>query len=199
MKISQPKSNTRFILSIALFAAAFLSALFISMAANKGASYWTITHPIPKGVQLTSADITPAKISLGRNSRGYLLATSNPVGSITRRELFAGELINYKAITNDSAGLSTVQLSISVRAVDFPSDAKIGEIVDLYQLHDTRNNEVPIAPVRISMSAFLDSIDRKGNSFGGDVGVTLSVDRSEVEQILASTTSGRIVIVSSHG
>ena len=56
-----------------------------------------------------------------------------------------------------------------------------------------------IAPERISMSAFIDSIDRKGNSFGGDVGVTLSVDRSEVAQILAATTSGRIVIVSSHG
>ena len=199
MKISQSRSNTRFILSLTLFAAAFLSALLISMAANRGSSYWSITHPIPQGVQLTSADIAPVKISLGRNSRGYLLATSNPIGSITRRELFAGELINYKAITNDSAGLTSAQLSISIRAVDFPSNAKMGEIVDIYQLHDTRNNEALIAPERISMSAFIDSIDRKGNSFGGDVGVTLSVDRSEVAQILAATTSGRIVIVSSHG
>ena len=184
---------------MALFVAAFISAVAISFAANRSAHYWVLTHNVAQGVQIKGSDIAPSKAALGGNSGEYLSISQNPIGSITRRALFAGEYISARAITDDSSLLTIENLSISIRSVDIPSTISVGEIVDIFQLHDAKNGEAAQSPQRISMNAFVRSIDRKGSSFGGEVGLTISVDRSEIPALLAATTSGRLVIVQTAG
>lgn len=184
---------------MALFAAAFISAVAISYAANRSSHYWVLTHNVAQGVQIKGSDIAPSKASLGGNSGSYLTISQSPIGSITRRALFAGELMSQSALTDDPSSLTVENLSISVRSVDIPSTISVGEVVDIFQLHDSKNGELAQAPQRISMSAFVQSIDRKGNGFGGEVGITISVDRSEIPALLSATTSGRLVIVQTAG
>ena len=184
---------------MALFAAAFISALAISLASNRSAHYWVLTQNLAQGVQIRGSDLAPSKASLGANSGSYLSTAENPVGSITRRALFAGEYISSRAITEDTSLLTIENLSISLRSVDIPSTLSVGEVVDIFQLHDSKNGEAAQSPQRISMNAYVESIDRKGNSFGGEVGLTISVDRSEIPALLLATTSGRLVIVQTAG
>lgn len=199
MKRESKQSNTRFVISLALFAAAFISAVAISFVSNKGAHYWVLTHNVAQGVQIKAADLAQTKASLGTNPAGYLSTKANPVGSITRRPLAFGEFISARSLSDDPSFLSTETISISVRSVDIPSTISIGEVVDIFQLHDSKNGEAPQNPERISMSAFVQSIDRKGNALGGEVGLTISVDRSEIPALLMATTSGRLVIVQTVG
>lgn len=199
MKREGNQSQTRFIISLALFISAFISAVVISYAANRGAHYWILTHNIPKGVQITARDLMDRKASLGENPAQYLSTHENPIGSITKRSLDQGEFIPISALSEDLVQLSSEQLSISVRTVDIPSTISVGEIIDIYQLHDSKNGEASFAPQLIVGGAFVQSIDRKGNGFGGDVALTISVDGRSIEPILISTTSGRLVVVKAQG
>jgi len=192
-------SRARFILALTLCAGALLASFLMSRAAASRENYWVVLHPISAGTAIEARDLGYQSVVLGTSAGTYLSATTNPIGSITRRRLAAGELLEGSALTEDSVFLTHQQISLSVRSVDIPSSIQIGELISLYQVHDRRSGESEIAPDYILGEVFVAALDKKGSNFGGEVALTISVDRSDVPAVLAATTSGRIVAVRSHG
>lgn len=193
------KSQTRLYLSIALCLGALLASYLMTRAANTHQSYWVVLRPIAAGTQIGASDLGYQSVVLGAAAKNYLAASTNPIGSITRRLLVAGELLQGSSLTDDARALTHQEISLSVRAVDIPIDVAVGELVSLYQLHDVREVNATIAPEFIVGSAFVTSIDRKGSNFGGEVALGLALDRSDIATVLSASTSGRLVVVRARG
>jgi hypothetical protein len=193
------KSQTRLYLSIALCLGALLASYLMTRAANTHQSYWVVLRPIAAGTQIGASDLGYQSVVLGAAAKNYLAASTNPIGSITRRRLVAGELLQGSSLTDDARALTHQEISLSVRAVDIPIEVAVGELVSLYQLHDVREVNATIAPEFIVGGAFVTSIDRKGSNFGGEVALGLALDRADVATVLSASTSGRLVVVRARG
>lgn len=192
-------SQTRLILAATLCGATLLASFVMSKAANQREKYWVVLHPIAAGTQLEASDLGLQSVVLGSSEGNYLPANSNPVGSITRRQLSPGELLGGNSITDQSSALVNQQVSISVRSVDIPAQLSVGEVVSIYQLHDAQNGEGPIPARHILGGVFITNLDRKGSNFGGEAALTVSINRDLIPELLDATTSGRLVVVRAHG
>ena len=196
---TEKKSNNRLAIAGALFLTSIIASFAISYIANSGSHYWVLKQPLSRGVQITSSDLALVKITLGKDARGYISDSSNPAGSITRRSLLSGELLNINDITSNSEELTTESLSISIRATDIPQSTLPGDLVTLYQVFDARNGEAVIPPQHVISGVFIKEVARKSANFGSDLSLTITVQREDVPLVLSATSSGRIVVVASHG
>ncbi len=197
--LQKRNSHTRLVLAIALCAAALAASFAMSLAANQREKFWVVLHPIAAGTQLEAGDLGLQSVVLGTSEGSYLPATANPLGSITRRQLSAGELLGGSSITDNSTALINQQISISARSVDIPAALAVGEVVTIYQVHDAKNGEAPEKPNHILSGVFIAALDRKGSNFGGEAALTISINREAIPEVLEATTSGRLVIVRAHG
>lgn len=193
------KSQQRLIIAGALFFTSILASFLISYISQSGTHYWVLKEPLPRGVQIQASHLTTIKATLGKEVHGYLKSEENPVGSITRRNLNGGELINVRDLSSDAGALTSESLSISIRAVDIGATISPGDLVSLYQVHDARNGEVAKAPELILTGVYIRELSRKSANFGSEISITVTVDRSEVATLLSATSSGRIVVVSTNG
>jgi hypothetical protein len=150
-------------------------------------------------VQIASTDIALVKITLGRGVSGYLSSAENPIGSITRRNLKVGELLNYGDLTSNVDELDTESLSLAIQASDIPQGISTGDLISLYQIFDGRNGEVIPPPQRIISGIFIKEISRKSANFSSDVTLTITLRRDDVPTVLAATSQGRIAVVASRG
>ena len=191
-------SHTRLILAATLCGATLLASFAMSMAANQREMYWVVLHPIAAGTQLEASDLGLQSVVLGSSEGNYLPANSNPIGSITRRQLSSGELLGGNSITAQSSAMLNQQVSISVRSVDIPAQLNVGEVVSIYQLHDAQNGEAGSAQ-HVLGGVFVTALDRKGSNFGGEAALTVSINRELIPELLEATTSGRLVVVRAHG
>ncbi|CAN2214952.1 SAF_CpaB_FlgA_like domain containing protein [Candidatus Nanopelagicaceae bacterium] len=197
--LADKKSHSRLLVAGALFFTSIIASLLIAYISSTGGKYWVLNHPLPRGVQISSTDISLAKVTLGRGAEGYLSSSVNPVGSITLRNLSSGSLLNVSDLSNSGEELDSESLSIAVRAADLPATINVGEIVSLYRVFDARNGEVVPEPERVISGVFIKEISQKGANFGGDLALTISIQRDEVPRVLAATSSGRLVVVASRG
>lgn len=192
-------SHTRLVLAISLCVAALVASYAMSVAANQKEKYWMISRPIAEGSQLQAQDLKFQPVFLGSSSRNYISANFNPIGSFTLRNLSAGELLDVNAVSRRGFLAKRQQVSISMRLVDIPSQIEIGEIINIYHVHDAQNGEPTKKPEKILHSAFVSSIDRKGTNFGGEVALTIAINQEEITKLLSATSSGRLVAIRTHG
>ena len=196
---TKKNSSSRLLISIALCGAALIASYAMSLAANHTEKFWVLRRSVPAGTQLEQGDLGIQSVALGSSSSLYLRGSSNPLGSITKRSLATGEILQRTSITDDSTAMDHQQMSISMRSVDIPASVEIGEVVTIFQVHDAKNGEAIEPPHHIASGVFLTSIDRKGSNFGGDIAVTVSINRELIPDLLSATTSGRLVMVRAHG
>lgn len=193
------KSQQRLAIAGSLFFASVLASLLISYLSQSGTKYWVLKEPLPSGVHIQASDLAIVKATLGQGVRGYLTFDENLIGSITRRNLSGGELININDISDDARNLTSESLSISIRSSDIGAATSPGDLVSLYHVHDARNGEIVPLPARILTGVYIREISRKSANFGSDISLTVTVDREDVSTLLSATSSGRIVVVSSNG
>ena len=197
--VQKRNSHTRLILATTLCGATLLASFAMSVAANQKENYWVVLRPIAAGTQIEAADLGLESVVLGSSEGNYLPAALNPIGSITRRALSSGELLGGNSITDDSSAMVNRQISISVRSADIPAGLTVGEMISIYQLHDAKNGQAALAPEFVQGGVFVSALDRKGNNFGGEAALTVSINRESISELLNATTSGRLVIVRAHG
>lgn len=198
-KINENKSQRRLIIATSLFGLSILASFLISYTSNLGDQYWVIAKPVARGVQLTGGDLALVKSKLDKHLSGYLKEKSKPIGSITTRNLEAGYFISRRDISENSTLLQSENVSIAVRASDIPTSTKVGDLISIFQVHDARNGEAIIEPIRILSGVFVYEISRKSANFASDLAITLTLDRDDVPALLSATSDGRLVLVSSNG
>jgi hypothetical protein len=190
--------SPRFVISIALFVAALLASFLMSIAANQKERYWVVINPIAAGSEVRTQDLGQIEVTLGESGDKYLPATINPAQSISLRRLLPGELILTHSLSKLGESEINDEISLSLRSVDIPTGVAVGSLVNIYQLHDAKNEEAAIEPTLILRSAQVSSLDRKGSNFGGEVALTISASPRDAERVLAASTSGRLVAVQTH-
>jgi hypothetical protein len=197
----RPPKNTfsaRLPLAVTLIIASFVSAIFISSMANKGEDYWVVRGAIITGHVISSSDLEVAHLNLSNSSDLYIDKSLNPIGLIALRTMQQGEVIGAADLGASIAGQSTSAVPLSVRSVDIAKGLALGEGVDVYWVLDSNNGEESVEPVLVLGGAALLSIESTGNSFSGDVGLSVAVENTQVLRVLSATTVGRLVIIASH-
>jgi hypothetical protein len=195
-----PKNSfsARLPIAITLIIASFASVIFITSVANKGADYWVVRGSVISGHVITSNDLETVHMNLSKSSALYIDKNFNPIGLIALRTLHDGEVIFTSDLGSAIQGQSTSAVPLSVRSVDIAQGLTLGEGVDIYWVSDSNNGEEVVEPVLVLAGAALLSLENTGNSFSGDVGLSIAVEQTQVLRILSATSIGRLVVIASH-
>jgi len=195
-----PKNSfsARLPLAITLIIASFASVIFISSVANKGADYWVIRGLVISGHVITSSNLETVHMNLSKSSALYIDKSFNPIGLIALRTLQDGEVISTTDLGSAVQGQSTSAVPLSVRSVDIAQGLMPGEGVDIYWVLDSNNGEAAVEPVLVLAGVALLSLENTGNSFSGDVGLSIAVEQTQVLRVLSATSIGRLVVIASH-
>lgn len=198
MTLHKKTRSSRLPLAVTLIAAAFISSFLIATVSNKGSDYWVINDPISPGHQLSASDVSLAHFNLDSSGQFYMGDQVEPIGMIATRSMGTGEIIGSTDLTSAVDAMSTSAVPISVRSVDVATGLSIGEDVDIYWVLDTQNGEDSMDPILILGGVALLSYDDGGKNFGGDIGLSVAVEETQVLRLLSATTLGRLVVIRSH-
>lgn len=185
-------------LAITLIIAAFISAFFIATYSNKGESYWVIANPIMPGQVILGTDLRSTHLNLGTSASMYLRTRDKPEGMVAIRKLMVGEVISTNDLTSTQNAMSTSAVPLSMRLLDLAKGVSIGEAVDIYWVLDSRNGEPIVDPILILGGVTLLNLDDSKSSLGGDIGITVAIEETQVLRLLSATTQGRLVVVRSY-
>jgi hypothetical protein len=200
MNSEKKASQTRFIIAVALFAAALISALALTALGNRTDSYWVAKQDLAPGSEISRDQITLVKVALGESASRYISSRTPLAGSFTTRAQSAGELISIDDVNDLAPDQLTQQVPIAVRSSDLPSDISIGEAVNIYWVPESAMGGVQIGtPEVVVRNAFIRSIDRKSANFTSEVSLTIALVDSQIIELLDATVSGRLVIVRALG
>ncbi len=195
MKNKKSTFSARMPLAITLIIAAFASAFFISTYSNRGANYWVVANSIPPGHRLSESDLVSSHLNLGESSQNYLNTSDQIIGLVATRNLSVGEVISTTDVTDSSNAMSTSAVSLSLRSVDLAAGVIVGDSVDIYWVLDSRNGEAVIDPILILGGVSVVGLDDSKNALGGDIGITVAIEKTQVLRLLSATTQGRLVMV----
>lgn len=198
MATNNKGSQKRLMIAFSLFFASVFASLFFAFMAEKGEDYWSVARPLPMGAVIESGDLTLGKALISFGTDNYLQSSENPVGMLTSRSLHTGELLSKFDLREINSAAPTAQLALSMQASDIPTGITAGDTVSIYQIFESQNNEPLQSPKRILSTSFVVSIDREGFKFGGGAAVTLAIASNQIETLLASKSSGRLVMVASY-
>ncbi len=182
-------------LAITLIIAAFASAFFISTYSNKGADYWVVANSFAPGHLITESDLVATHMNLGSSSENYLSTSDQIIGLVATRTMGVGEVISTSDVTTSSQAMSTSAVPLSLRSADLASGVIVGDSVDIYWVLDSRNGEGVMDPILILGGVSLIGLDDSKNALGGDIGITVAIEETQVLRLLSATTQGRLVVV----
>ena len=199
MNKSDKAAQTRLVVAISLFAAAVISAMALTALGNQSDTYWVARETLIPGAEISENDLAEIEVSLGEANGRYLSKSAIVAGAYVLRSIQKGELISITSVSDTPSVLKSGQVPISIRASDFPEDIELGEAIDIYWVPEAIGIEKPQMPELAISGALLNSINRKAGNFGSDISLTVSVQNSEIFELLKATASGRLVIVRSNG
>lgn len=173
-------------------------SVFFSIASQRGQYFYVARDTLIPGTEITSNDLELRKFSLGASASSYFSKNDSPELLTVQGSFAPGELISRSKISEEGENERVVLAPLAIRSVDIPETTKAGDLVSLYWVLDTKNEEL-FEPEQIASNLYIKSIDRRGSNFGSDLAVTVSVPNTLVQRLLSYTSGGRIVVVPSHG
>jgi hypothetical protein len=191
--------SPRVIVAVTLFLAALLSSFIFAALSDRSSGYWVASHPIAPGTLLTSEDFRLVSASLVDNRDLYLAEEFLPTGLTSIESIGEGEFLPLASLSEDSLTFDAEQVPLNILPSDIPAEISVGEAISLYWVPEAADSQSMSSPRLLLSGIFLRSIDRKGSNFGNGLAVTVSVDSSQVIELLAGTSNGRLIIVGAHG
>jgi hypothetical protein len=195
MKNKKSSYSARMPLAITLIVAAFLSAFFISTYSNRGANYWVVANSFAPGHIITQTDLVASHLNLGESEENYLSTADQVIGLVATRNMSEGEIVSTTDVTSATDAMSTSAVPLSLRSADLAASLHVGDSVDIYWVLDSRNGEVVMDPILILGGVSLIGLDDSKNALGGDIGITVAIEETQVLRLLSATTQGRLVVV----
>lgn len=187
------------ILAVLVIIASFLVALALAIISNNRSNYWIATRDLTPGHQIVSEDFKVAKAALSNESRGYLLASQNPLGYAITKFIAAGEYLHQSALAESELAEDVKLISFAAAAPDLPTAIQIGDTVNLYQVINDNGDGISIPSQLVIEEVFVVDINRKSENIGGISIVTVAIPNEFVERALNATRKGRLVVVANHG
>lgn len=182
-----------------LFLAALLSSFIFAALSDRSSGYWVAAHPIAPGTLLAADDFRLVSASLVGNGDLYLAEEFPPTGLTSTHSIGEGEFLPLASLSEDSLAFDAEQVPLNILPSDIPADISIGEAISLYWVPEPLDSQSMSTPKLLLSGIFLRSIDRKGSNFGNGLAITVSVDSSQVIELLAGTSNGRLIVIGSHG
>ena len=136
---------------------------------------------------MDTTDFIEAKGSFSNEASGYIQSNQSPVGYSISKHLAVGEYLNQSALV-ESAGESNVKLlSFSAAAADLPSQVRIGDAVNLYQVINDAGDGKEVPSELVIDGVFIVDLNRKSENLGGASIVTVAIPNDFVERALNAT------------
>ena len=185
-------------LAISLIIASFISAFFLASFSQSTAQYWIANIDLQSGHQISTGDLSLKDLDLSASSVIYLSKDLDPLGQVIIKNVVAGEVMAINSVSSTAKTMASSAVPLSIRSVDLAAGIYVGALVDIYWVMDSLNGESPQDPILILGSVPIISADMKNKNFGADAAITVSVEQTQVLRLLAATTSGRLVVISSN-
>ena len=198
MRKPPSSSRSRMPLAISLIIASFISAFFLANFSQSTKQYWVATIDLQSGHQISTGDLSLMDMDLSSSSMIYLSKDLDPLGQVVTKNVVAGEVMAINSVSPTAKTMASSAVPLSIRSVDLAAGIYVGALVDIYWLIDNLNGELPQDPILILGSVPIISADVKNKNFGTDAAITVSVEQTQVLRLLAATTSGRLVVISSN-
>lgn len=167
--------------------------------ANRTELLWSAKKAMSPGVRVSLNDVVPRRVAIPEGTNAYINATKNIGDFVVTRSIGAGELLPAGALVPNAITQQMSSVPVSVHASDIPADLMTGETVNLYHVGDSRAIKEIGPPNLVVSHVYIVAVDRKGQNLGGDLTLTISVNTKFIMQVLDATSSGRVVVVRTHG
>ena len=187
------------IVAITVIIASFLVAISLAFLANNRGTYWVAAKELTPGHIVDTTDFIQAKGSFSKEASGYIQSNQNPVGYSISKHVAAGEYLNQSALVESNGESNLKLLSFSAAAADLPSQVRIGDAVNLYQVVNDTGDGKDIPSELVIDGVFIVDLNRKSENLGGSSVVTVAIPNDFVERALNATRRGRMVVVVNHG
>ena len=198
MRKPPSSSRSRMPLAISLIIASFISAFFLANFSQSTKQYWVATIDLQSGHQISTGDVSLVDMDLSASSMIYLSKDLDPREQVVTKNVVAGEVMAINSVSSTAKTMASSAVPLSIRSVDLATGIYVGALVDIYWVIDNLNGELPQDPILILGSVPIISADVKNKNFGTDAAITVSVEQTQVLRLLAATTSGRLVVISSN-
>ena len=187
------------IVAITVIIASFLVAISLAFLANNRGTYWIAVKELTPGHIVDTTDFIQAKGSFSKEASGYIQSNQNPAGYSISKHVAAGEYLNQSALVESNGESNLKLLSFSAAAADLPSQVRIGDAVNLYQVVNDTGDGKDIPSELVIDGVFIVDLNRKSENLGGSSVVTVAIPNDFVERALNATRRGRMVVVVNHG
>ena len=199
MSTKKTKLQTRVLIAASLLVASILSSVLISVLSNQKQSFWIANRELTPGQQIAASDISKVQVNISAISNNYVPAGFNPIGSIVINRIQRTSLIATQSISSQNETINSAEVSLTIRAIDFPGTVLAGDRISIYLLEDAEAGAFPSEPELVLSDIYLGSIERKNSNFGSEAAITIAIGREEISDVLRATTYGRLVVVKLNG
>jgi hypothetical protein len=159
---------------------------------------YVAAHDLVPGEQLTSSDLSVARVRLDGGGSRYLAASATaPIGYVVNRVVSAHELLPAAALSPSTALANTRMVTVPVQAGHLPADLGRGDLVDVSLPPRTASGQAVPAPTLVLSKVAVDSREGGSRSFSGQssLAMVLVVDATDVTSLVHAVESGVIDLV----
>lgn len=167
----------------------FVGALILS-GDEDTVTVWQATRDLGAGAPLS--DLTPVTVQLGAAGNAYLLADSEPTGSLNW-PIHAGQLVPRSAVA-DTSDQGMRFISVPVDALHMPPGLLPGDVVDVWVAETDTSGAAVVPRLAVAQVRVADVVPEV-TGLGGSTPVVLALPEQRIPEVVTAIRSGTIDLI----